>query len=280
MKKSKLLEKGQKFGRLTVIELDHVEHTIDNSGKTCNKEYYKCVCECKNEVIVLKDYLKNGHKRSCGCLHKEVTREKFLGANKTHGMSETRLFYIWKTMKVRCNCKTNKNYKYYGGRGITICQEWLEDFMNFYNWSIANGYNENAPKNAITLDRIDNNKGYCPENCRWTSQKVQANNNRHNHPITYNGETKNIGEWAEVFNLTRHIILNRLRKGWSLDKTFMTPKKNNPTHFITYKGITRTLSDWAKKININSTTLSMRLNFYKWSVEKALTTPVKKKGGK
>ena len=224
MKKSKLLETGQKFGRLTVVELDHVEYTKDNSGKTCNKEFYKCICECKNEVIVLKNYLKNGHKRSCGCLHEEATKEKFLGASKTHGMSETRLFYIWKTMKVRCNCKTNKNYSNYGGRGITVCQEWQDDFMKFYDWSMNNGYNENAPRKECTLDRIDNNKGYSPDNCRWTNFKVQANNNRGNHAITYNGVTKNICEWEKEYDLPRHTILNRIRKGWDLDDVFNKPR--------------------------------------------------------
>ena len=117
-------------------------------------------------------------------------------------------------MKSRCYLPTFSRYEYYGGRGIKICQEWLgkNGFDNFYDWAMTNGYADD-----LTIDRIDTNKDYCPENCRWVDRKTQNNNTRINHYYTYNGETKTVSQWAELYNIHRCVLNNRLRRGWTFE---------------------------------------------------------------
>ena len=109
-------------------------------------------------------------------------------------MKHTRIYSIWCGMKARCYGKSDKNYSRYGAVGISVCDEWKDDFMSFYNWSMQNGYSDD-----LTIDRIDGKKGYCPENCRWVDYKVQANNTTRNRIITYNGQSKTMSEWAICF---------------------------------------------------------------------------------
>ena len=166
---------GQNFGRLTVIE----RVANDKKGDSC----WLCKCECGNETIVKGYRLKNGHTRSCGC-----AKRKF---DYSQPLYKSRIYRCYRDMLNRCINQNIVNYKNYGGRGIIVCQEWQDDFMSFYNWSVANGYT-----NDLTIDRIDNNKGYSPDNCRWATRKEQCNNFRKNTFITYNNETKTISEWA------------------------------------------------------------------------------------
>ena len=125
-------------------------------------------------------------------------------------------------MKNRCNNPNEPRYSDYGGRGITVCQEWLDDFMNFYNWAMENGYSD-----ELSIDRINNDKGYSPDNCRWSTKKEQANNTRTSHNITYKGQTKTLTEWSEILGLSFHLLSNRINKyGWSIERAFETPKSN------------------------------------------------------
>ena len=127
--------------------------------------------------------------------------------NYKHGFGKTRLYHIWKNMKQRCDNTNSHKYYIYGARGITVCDEWKNDFMIFYNWSMNNGYKDN-----LSIDRIDNEKGYNPENCRWVNNKTQANNRRNNILITYDGVTNNLKQWSEVLNIPYSTLRNRYVK--------------------------------------------------------------------
>ena len=205
---------GKRFGRLVVIE--RVESHIQPNGQ--RKTQWLCQCDCGEKIIIKASDLKSGHTRSCGCLRIEKITK--------HGLFGTRIYIIWHNIKHRCYNPKDSNYKNYGSRGITMCKEWLNDFHSFYNWAMTNGYDENAKRGECTIDRIDVNGNYCPENCKWSNAKTQANNT-----------TKTIN--------------------------------------LTYKGLTHTLSEWSDIVNISRPTLWARLKVHKWSIEKALTTPIK-----
>lgn len=141
----------------------------------------------------------------------------------THGKSKTKLYHVWHSMRQRCTNSKSLNYTNYGGRGITICPEWQE-FEQFEKWSCENGYDESAEKRKCTLDRIDNNKGYSPDNCRWVDPKTQNNNKRNNRLITYKGKTQNLKRWTEELNLSYVVVSTRLdKRKWTVEKAFETP---------------------------------------------------------
>lgn len=156
---------GKRFGRLTVVYLDHKKPRKDGG----NILFWFCKCDCGNEVVVRGDNLRSGNTTSCGCFARDNTSN----IKKTHGKRNTRLYGVWENIKSRILNKNDEAYPNYGGRGLTICSEWLNDFMSFYNWSVQNGYSEN-----LTIDRINNDKGYYPENCRWVGRHIQSSNRR------------------------------------------------------------------------------------------------------
>lgn len=137
-----------------------------------------------------------------------------------HGKTNTQLYIVWEGIKDRCLNKRDKAYSSYGGRGIDICDEWKNSFVAFSEWAYANGYVEEklpSGRNRLMIDRIDNNKGYYPENCRWVTAKVQNNNRRSNRYLTINGETKTIAEWTDYAHFKRNTIKNRLYRGWKVE---------------------------------------------------------------
>lgn len=204
---------GQRFGRLYVIA---------PAGRNTHREViWECVCDCGNHVIVAGYSLRCGSTTSCGCWKSEVLDSLKIRSTK-HGLSKHPLHPIWNGIKVRCNDKNRHNYMNYGGRGITICDEWKDDFEAFYNWSISHGW-----KQGLSIDRIDNDKGYSPDNCRWTDAYVQANNSRHCHYITYNSETLTISQWARKIGLKPSTLNARIKSGWSIEKALTTPLQKN-----------------------------------------------------
>lgn len=199
---------GKRFGRLFVLGLNHkTQKSVisKRTGKTINRgyrQYYECICDCGKHSIVLEDNLKMGYTKSCGCIHSEVIKER----NTKHGLSYSRINKIYRCMKQRCYNKKTPSYKYYGGRGITICDKWKDNFTSFYNWAIKNGYKEN-----LTIDRVDVNGNYCPENCRWATYSEQARNKRNNHLITFNGETHCIADWADILDVPYKDVVNFIK---------------------------------------------------------------------
>lgn len=182
---------GEKFGKWLVLE-----ETDKKSKSRC--KIYKCKCDCGNIGYVVGTNLRNGHSKSCGC------------AKVKHKHSRSKLYDIYYKMRHRCYNKHDKNYNNYGGRGIKICDEWLSDFMNFYKWSMNTGYCK-----TLTIDRIDVNGNYEPNNCRWVDWDTQANNRRNNVYLTYNGKTQTIARWSKELNICYHTLMYRHNKGWS-----------------------------------------------------------------
>lgn len=202
---------GSKYGKLTIVSYD---------TKKGNSHYVNCKCDCGNTKSIRLLRLKSGETKSCGCIRKELFKKNKKDKT-THGQTGTRLYNIYRSMKSRCYIKkNNKNYHSYGGRGIKICDEWLNDFESFYNWSYANGYNDD-----LTIDRIDNNGNYEPNNCRWITEAEQHNNTSRNINITYNGETKTLKQWSESVGINYHTLKKRYKMGWSIEDMLTKPVK-------------------------------------------------------
>lgn len=207
---------GKRFGKLIVLSQE--DDYVTPSGSRHKR--FNCKCDCGNEKIILKEHLVSGKIKSCGCLRKSAAEWTL-----THGEIHTRLYRIWGNMVNRCTNPNNPAWKNYGGRGITVCDEWHK-YENFRGWSKANGYNE-----SLTIDRINNDDGYCPENCRWVNTRVQANNKRNNHLIEYNGITKTLAEWADAMGVPYNNLHHRIQTlGWSVDRAFTQPYRKSPKH--------------------------------------------------
>lgn len=186
---------GKKFGRLQVVAFDH----MDKKGNS----YWLCECECGNTSIVRRSHLISGDTASCGCKLTDFNKQN----HTKHGMTNEPIYKSWYSMKHRCNNPNAANYDGYGGRGITVCNEW-NDFNDFYEWSISHGY-----RPGLSIDRIDNNGNYSPENCRWTTSSEQANNKRDTIFVTYNGQTRSIAQWARLFDVIYSTLSRRIKRG-------------------------------------------------------------------
>ena len=194
---------GMQFGRITVLNVAYIKK---------GHKYYNCVCECGNAKVISGSHLASGASKSCGCMVGIRNIERFT----THGQSKSRLYRIWRGIKNRCLNPNDTNYPYYGGRGITISDEWLNNFEAFQAWSQNNGYDE-----SLTIDRIDVNGNYEPNNCRWVNRKVQARNKRDNHLVTINGITKYITDWVEESPVSLTTIYQRIRDGWTVEDAIL-----------------------------------------------------------
>ena len=178
---------GMRFGRLTVISVD--------SSKKSKNTYYICKCDCGKEVSVSRPNIKY-NTRSCGCLMRDQ--------NTKHGLSKTRICGIYRCMVRRCTEPKDHAYKIYGGRGIKVCDEWLNDIVAFYEWAMNNGYRDD-----LSIDRIDTNGNYEPNNCRWADHKTQSNNMRVNNHVLYNGKTYTVSELARELQVSRNTIYRK-----------------------------------------------------------------------
>jgi hypothetical protein len=203
-------EHGVPDSRLTVIK---------KVGTNNNREtLWLCECNCKdhNKITVVGSSVRTGHTLSCGCLNKEHVAES-LKQRSTHGETNTRLFKIWQGIHKRCENANASNYYLYGARGITVCKEW-SNYVEFAKWAKENGYNDN-----LSIERINVNGNYCPENCKWATRKEQANNTRANHYLTYQNQTHTISEWADITGIKYGTLNSRIQRGWDIDRAINTP---------------------------------------------------------
>lgn len=201
---------GKQFGKLTVLSF---------AGNTYRgKSLWRCKCICGNEHVTTGERLTISQCSSCpDCIKKREGDPR----------NKSRLHTIWKHMKERCNNVNNSRFSCYGGRGITYCPEW-EDFLSFYNWAVTNGYRDD-----LTIDRIDVNGNYCPENCRWATVKEQNENKTTRKELTANGETHSFSEWGRILNVNYKILWARHKAGWPDDKVINTPCRTQGVYIST-----------------------------------------------
>lgn len=214
---------GQRFGRLVAIRQDG----RDKYGRVM----WLCQCDCGSAKTIRSRDLTSGRTQSCGCLNKE----RIIELNKrrsTHGGSYSRIYGVWSGIKVRCFDKNDPCYCNYGGRGITMCEEWKNSFEAFRDWALQNGYDNDAPKGKCTLDRIDVNGDYTPENCRFVDIKTQDRNRRTNNRITYNGQTHTLVEWSELIGIKSATLSHRIHSGWSVERALTQPLEIHAPHHI------------------------------------------------
>lgn len=208
---------GQRFGTYLVIK---------RMGSIRGNAAWLCKCDCGKEKVIAQRVLKSRAKNGKGCFCGHYGHK--------HGESQTRLYKIYIGIKSRCYRKNSAEYHCYGGRGITICDEWLGEygFLNFRDWAYKNGYQDN-----LTIDRIDNDGNYEPSNCRWATRNEQDYNKSNTVYITYDGETRTIHEWSEIVNIPAHILGQRNRSGWSVKDVLFTPYKNLKRKPLEYRNI-------------------------------------------
>lgn len=212
---------GKVYGNVKVLRFKESRKTPSGSTRIM----YECECLlCGKTFITRKDGLVNGHTTSCGCTRDEWMHSGNL--NRKHGLYEDRAYWVWTKVKSRCYNPKSREYKNYGGRGIKMCDEWL-DPEKFIQWCYANGYDKDAPKGQCTLDRIDVNGNYEPGNCRFITNLAQQNNRRDCIKVEYHGEVHTIAEWARIFDIPYTTMAQIIKSGKSLDylKDGYTPRK-------------------------------------------------------
>lgn len=197
MKNTVIDETGKRYGRLTVLSrADNTKHGLAR---------WVCRCDCGNTVTVIGNHLRRGDTLSCGCFHNE-------GNHRTHGKSHSRVYGIWRNMLSRCENENGTGFEHYGGRGISVCEEW-RNFDSFYKWANESGYSD-----SLTIDRIDVNKGYYPDNCRWIPFDKQGLNKTNSVILSVNGISKTVSEWANELHACATTMYHRKKRGWSDDR--------------------------------------------------------------
>jgi hypothetical protein len=242
---------GRRFGRLIVVRFD---------GYYGEKKYPKwlCRCDCGSVKSYFASNLLYNKSKGCGCRRRDVSKT----INLKHGMSNTRLYRIWSNIKDRCYRSKNPFYHRYGGRGIIVCEDWL-DFESFAKWALEHGYSEH-----LSIDRIDNDKGYYPDNCRWVNQYIQSRNTSRNNVITYNNKTMIAADWARSLGVNQTTLDERIEK-YGIEKALSMKKHCCPRiGEIEYNGKTMLASGWAELFGVNRATMYKR--FRKYGIKKAM----------
>lgn len=260
----KMWEHGVPDSRLMIVGLNEERTNLRH------KAMWECKCSCGSEKIVIaaRGDLIKGKVRSCGCLKLKSNS----GHLKTRGESKKRLYRIWNSMRRRCKNVRDNAYVKYGGRGISVCTEWDNSYEAFRDWAMSNGYTD-----ELTIDRIDVNGDYEPSNCRWADAFTQANNRTNNHLVEFEGKEMTVSEFANILKMPYNTVSTRINYlGYSTGDCSETPVGGSERglHLIEYDGVLMSMSDWARKMEMSLSTLSNRIGKSKWSIEKALTTPV------
>ena len=190
---------GMRFGQLTVLRRSEIRYF--------SNIMWECECDCGEKLLLASAILRRGQKSCIKCCHKRESAP--------YRVSETHIYKIWQSIKSRCFRKSDRAYRYYGGRGIVMCDEWKNDFFAFQDWIVGHGY-----KDDLTIDRIDNNGNYCPGNCRFVTMKEQSRNKRNNIFVEHDGEVKILSDWAKELGMSKQAMFNRFRSGWNMDRLF------------------------------------------------------------
>lgn len=236
---------GRRFNQLVVIGFVHKKGAW----------HWVCRCDCGVEITTLAGNVKQGRSKSCGC----VGRKKATQQLTKHGMSGTRLYNTWQNMKARCHNPKNSWYDDYGGRGIVVCPEWRDCPDVFMEWALATGY-----KDDLSIERIDVNGSYSPDNCEWIPMKKQAWNRRNSFMVRYKGEEKCVAEWCQLLELDEKVVRSRLQRGKSVEDAFTTPVERPED----------SIAEQCRERGLNYHTIMSRINIYGMSVDEALDTPV------
>ena len=242
-----------KFGKLTPVKCIGIVN-----GRTT----WECLCDCGNTVNVIQKHLSSGNTKSCGC----IQRDSVSVARRTHGKSKSRLYILYRGIKERCKNPKSKIYKWYGAKGIGICKEWDEDFLKFEKWMLDNGYDESLPRGEQTIDRIDTNGDYCPDNCRLITISKQQRNKENNVFYEFNGEKHLLSEWSEILGIDYLILKSRVGDyGWTIKEALENPKFSKvkiDKKTISFNGETKTIKEWSEKLGIKENTIRGRMRYY------------------
>lgn len=197
---------GETFGRLT---------TLKRAGSDGKRRLWLCECSCGTQLTVHSTALRSGHTKSCGCYKREYAASRA----RTHGLRKTRLFDIWSGTRQRCSNPRNPSYPRYGGRGITVCAEWQKNFTAFYIWAQANGYDD-----SLTLERIDNDKGYSPHNCRWATRLEQGVNKSNTVIVRFRGQDTPLAILIRTQAVVQEkTVRRRIANGWEAERALLEP---------------------------------------------------------
>lgn len=235
---------GVRFGRLLVIE-------------PTGDRRWRSICDCGNEAVSKTQSLTSGKAQSCGCLQREIASL----LNKTHGASDTRAHNTWSGIIQRCTNPQTPQFEDYGGRGITVCEEW-RDFANFLR-------DMGQPPPGRSIERRDNSLGYCKENCCWATRKEQQRNRRVNRLITYGGQTRCVTEWAEDAGIAASLLSRRLAAGWTFEEAVgivprVAAKRTGlvrpNARWVEHNGIRLIMADWCRRLGVNPKTVQSRLS--------------------